>query len=704
MLVEDLSLSPLIKEKLKESGYASLWPPQEKAVKKGLLEGKSLLVVTPTASGKTLIALMAIGRTVLDLGLKAIYITPLKALANEKYEEFRSFFEGIYKSDGKQVSVALSTGDDVALDPAGLGAFDIIITTNERLDSIIRHRVKWMEKVGLFVFDEVHLLDDESRGGTLEFVLTEINSWYSNAQLLALSATVKNYSEIASWLGLDVVYDEWRPVTLLEGVAYDDRIIFSSGDVDLIERRGTLLQDVVYNELKDGGQCLVFAETRKKALELAKSLSTVTKKFSQVPLEQSYPEEEEDTSITRTLRSLIPLGIAFHHAGLPASYRRLVESLFRDNRIKVICSTPTLAAGVNLPARTVIINSIYRFNEDRREPIKVMEYKQMAGRAGRPKYDKVGKCILLAQDEYQVDLYLDRYARGEPEPISSKLLLKDFSTMVLALISILGYASYEKIKEFFDRTLYVKQNGPLDVPVRESIEFLSSNGFILMAKNGKYRTSPLGDLTAKLYVSPRTALSFIRAGDELKKWDDPTLPIICLLASSEDMDPKLVSRRKDEVELYQLLSVEYELEPFLSDDCSSRTFLALYGWVNEQSEQELLDRLGVEPGDMYRMIESARWIVYAYSRLARIIGMSSEAFELPMIRIQKGVRKDVASLASLSGIGRRRARALYEAGYHNLLELSQANEVEIASKAKGFSLVLARKVIREAREKLGLEA
>ncbi len=702
MLVEELELPYVVVKKLKESGYSELWPPQQKAIEKGLLKGKNLLIVTPTASGKTLLALLAASKALLDRKEKVIYVTPLKALANEKFEEFKGFFNGIYAEAGRQIKVTVSTGDDYYVEPSELGEFDVIITTNERLDSIIRHKTKWLSQVGLFVFDEVHLLDDESRGGTLEFVLTEVISWFSKAQILALSATVKNYQEIASWLGLDVVYDDWRPVKLIEGVAYDDRLIYSNGDEEIIERRGTLLQDIVYKELKEGGQCLVFAETRKKALELAKTLSSVSKKYSQVPLEQSYPEEEEETSLTKTLRALIPLGVAFHHAGLPASYRKLVENLFRENKIKVICSTPTLAAGVNLPARTVIINSVYRYNNDYREPIKVTEYKQMAGRAGRPKYDKVGKCIIIAQDEYQVESYLEKYAFGEPEPIASKLLQKGLSSMVLALVSILGYAREEDILKFFERTLYYKQKGPLEEQVLSSIEFLRNNGFIIAVKNGKYKTTPLGDLTSKLYISPRTAISFIRHADKLKDVEDPTLPILCLLSSSEDMEPILTSRKKDEVEMMQILNENFELEEFFDEDCSARTFLALYGWVNEFSEQELMDRFAVEPGDLYRLIESARWIVYSYSKLARIVGISSNFFELPLIRITKGVKKDIASLASLSGIGRKRARALYEAGYHNLLELSQASEQELASKVKGISETLSKKIIREARESLGL--
>jgi len=316
----------------------------------------------------------------------------------------------------------------------------------------------------------------------------------------------------------------------------------------------------------------------------------------------------------------------------------------------------------------------------------------------------ISSTLRLAQDEYQVDIYLDRYISGEPEPITSKLLLKGTSSMVLALISVLGYATAEEIKEFFRKTLYYKQKGTLDFQISEALSFLSKNGFIMLTKNGKYRTTPLGDLTAKVYILPQTALSFIKVADELKKWKDLTLPLLCLLASSEDIEPKLSSRKKDEVELAQLLNANFELEPFFDEDCSARTFLALYGWVNELSEQELLDRFGVEPGDLYRIIESSRWIVYSYSKLARIVGMSGEAFDLPFIRIYKGVREDVASIASLSGIGRKRARALFEAGYHNILELSQAKEAELASKVKGISSVTAKKIIREAREKLGLES
>ena len=152
-------LFDVLSEKLEE-----LRPCQEKAVNAGLLDGKNLLVCTPTASGKTLVAEMAAIKNILDGKGKAVYIVPLKALAREKFKDFKERY-------GAFVKVSLSMGD---LDKSDgyLSDFDLIITTSEKLDSLIRHRASWINKIGTIIVDEVHLLNDPGRGRTLEVTLT----------------------------------------------------------------------------------------------------------------------------------------------------------------------------------------------------------------------------------------------------------------------------------------------------------------------------------------------------------------------------------------------------------------------------------------------------------------------------------------------------------------------------------------------------
>ena len=195
-----------------------LRPAQEKSIKKGLLEGRNLLVCTPTASGKTLIAELAALKSIVEEKGKAVYIVPLKALASEKYKDFKRKY-------GKIAKIALSIGNVDSSDPY-LAEYDLIVTTSEKLDSLIRHHAPWLSGIKTVVVDEIHLLNDTERGPTLEILLTILKQQLKNAQLIALSATIGNAEELAEWLQADLVVDDWRPVKLHKGIYYDGKIEF----------------------------------------------------------------------------------------------------------------------------------------------------------------------------------------------------------------------------------------------------------------------------------------------------------------------------------------------------------------------------------------------------------------------------------------------------------------------------------------------
>ena len=195
-----------------------LRPAQDKAIKKGLLDGKSLLVCTPTASGKTLIAELASVKSIIEGKGKAIYIVPLKALATEKYKEFKKRYDRLFK-------IAISIGDMDSADEYLLD-YDFIITTSEKLDSLMRHRAPWLKYVKVVIIDEIHLLNDAGRGPTLEIIITILKDLLRDVQLIALSATIGNPKELAGWLGATLVEDDWRPVKLFKGVYLDGKIEF----------------------------------------------------------------------------------------------------------------------------------------------------------------------------------------------------------------------------------------------------------------------------------------------------------------------------------------------------------------------------------------------------------------------------------------------------------------------------------------------
>ena len=201
-----------------EKEITSLRPAQEKSIKKGLLEGKNLLVCTPTASGKTLIAELAALKSIIEGKGKTVYIVPLKALASEKYKDFKRRYGNIAK-------IALSIGDIDSTDPF-LADYDLIVTTSEKLDSLIRHHATWLSNIATVVVDEIHLLNDTERGPTLEILLTILKQLLKNSQFIGLSATIGNAQELAEWLNADLIVDEWRPVNLHKGIYYDGKIEF----------------------------------------------------------------------------------------------------------------------------------------------------------------------------------------------------------------------------------------------------------------------------------------------------------------------------------------------------------------------------------------------------------------------------------------------------------------------------------------------
>ena len=227
MKVTDLPIPNEVKQTILATGITDLYPPQEEAIKAGALLGKNLILASPTASGKTLIAEICALKHILEKNGKNLYLTPLRALANEKYQEFQKYTK-IKKPNGKPIQIAITTGDYDSQNP-WLARYDIIITTNEKADSLLRHRAKWMDDITLVIADEVHLLNDSERGPTLEVVLARLMQINPNAQLLALSATVKNAQEAAEWLKANQITTEWRPVKLREGVLNPTEIQFKDG-------------------------------------------------------------------------------------------------------------------------------------------------------------------------------------------------------------------------------------------------------------------------------------------------------------------------------------------------------------------------------------------------------------------------------------------------------------------------------------------
>ncbi|MDP7976621.1 MAG: DEAD/DEAH box helicase, partial [TACK group archaeon] len=462
-------------------GYERPYPPQESALEAGLLQGKNVVITSPTSSGKTLVAEIAIAQNYMkDPTSKFLYLVPLKALASEKYEEFSRAWQQI------GMKVAVTTGDYDSKDE-WLARYDLIIATNEKADSLLRQRPSWLGAVKVVVVDEVHLMNDESRGPTLEAVLTRLMRVLPSAQIIAMSATIGNAEELAGWLNASLVSSDWRPVPLRIGVMRDGKVVYDDGSEREVcgpkDEPSHYVKCLAEDSLKSGGQFLVFANSRRNAVKLARDLAPVTDRYSGNPELEAIAKaisSSDGTELAKELAVLVEKGIAFHHAGLSPEQRNAVESSFKRGLIKGIVATPTLAAGVNLPARRVIIPSIMRYESGfGMAPISVMEFRQLCGRAGRPQYDKEGEAIAFFDRDPEE--FFDVYVRSPPEPIEGHLLQSDeVDFQTLASIAS-GYEdTLDGVVQFFKLSFsgYKASYDYVEGKVKSSLDYLENEGFV----------------------------------------------------------------------------------------------------------------------------------------------------------------------------------------------------------------------------------
>ena len=701
MRIRELPIDQQVVAQLESEGLDQLYPPQEDAIRAGVLEGKNLVLASPTASGKTLVAELSILKHVLERQGKAIYLAPLRALASEKFKEFQRY-SSIKKLSGEHLRVGISTGDYDSSDN-WLGRYDVIISTNEKADSLLRHRAPWMNELSLVVADEVHLLTEHERGPTLEVVLTRLKEINPNIQVLALSATVRNAEELGEWLHAGSVTTEWRPVPLKEGVYHDGELQFRDGSSRTIASgTKTPVLDIALDVLSSGGQALIFTETRRSAVEMGRRASVAVKPRLSKIEERSLStiadrvlSSGEKTRLSEALASQIAAGAGFHHAGLAGPHRGIVESAFRDGRIKILSATPTLAAGVNLPARTVVISSYERFEAGHgRYPISVLEYKQFCGRAGRPKYDKYGESVLIARNQDEADWLMENYVVAQPEKLWSKLAVeKILRPHVLSTVAA-GYAKTEDgLYDFFGRTFYAHQYGPRMIKgkIGEVLKFLANQEMVVM-EGRELTASKFGKRVSELYIDPMSAV-IIRDGlyNRARKMTD--ISLLHLISRTPDLAPR-PRPRGSEMDKLAILAANHSeefmgevpnqfVDPIAYDEFLSelKATLVLTDWTNEITEDQILETRRVEPGDLLRLVQSTEWLVSAAQELGRLFGHKDllAPMELLRVRVAKGVKPELVKLVSLEGIGRVRARMLYGAGLKTIDDIKERSLTELTT-------------------------
>lgn len=681
---------------LRDAGVEELYPPQAMAIEAGVTEGESVVASVPTASGKTLIAELAMLASI-ERGGKALYIVPLRALASEKHREFEQ-----YEEHG--VSIGVSTGNYES-DGEWLASSDIIVATSEKVDSLVRNDAPWIDDLSCVVADEVHLVDDSNRGPTLEVTLAKLRRHNQNLQTVALSATVGNADEVADWLDAELVDSDWRPIDLRTGVHYGQALHFDSGERQELPVRSNEKSTaaIVRDTLDDGGSTLVFVNSRRNAEGAAKRLASVTSGHLTGDEEEqlaAVADEIRDVSDTETSEDLaraVERGAAFHHAGLARAHRTLVEDAFRDRLIKLVSATPTLAAGVNTPSRRVIVRDWRRYDSSvgGMAPLSVLEVHQMFGRAGRPGLDPYGEALLLANSNDELDELFERYVWAEPEDIHSKLATEPaLRTHILATVASGVADSHERLLNFLDQTLYATQT---DEPERlervtdDVIAYLVANEF-LERDDGNLVATSLGHTVSRLYLDPMSAAEIV---DGLRGATEPTAlglyHLVCrtpdmyeLYLRSGDHEEYTMEAYERETEFLGAMPSEFEESRFEDWLSALKTARLLEDWASEDDEERITEHYGVGPGDIRGKVDTAEWLLGATERLAGELGLDiAPAIHEARKRVQHGVGEELIDLANVRGVGRKRARRLYDAGIETRADLREADKEIVLGALRG---------------------
>ncbi len=384
-------------------------------------DGKGVLVAAPTGAGKTVVGEFA-AYSALAHGKKCFYTTPIKALSNQKFQEFVDRF-------GEE-RVGLLTGDTNINSEA-----DVLVMTTEVLRNMLYANSSTLANLGSVVMDEVHYLADKSRGAVWEEVLIHL---MESVQVISLSATVSNAEEFGDWLGevrgaTEVIVSEVRPIPLYQHVLIGDRLVdlfreegrinpeilglerealrhvrtprhrrerFGDSDnrlsrPEIIEKlqRENLLPAITFIFSRAGCDAAV-----KQCLAAGIKLTNTEERLAIAQTASRYTQNlaEEDLEILGYRDWLVALerGIAAHHAGLLPSFKGAVEELFKRGLVKAVFATETLALGINMPARTVVLEKLTKWNGEAHVSITPGEYTQLTGRAGRRGIDIEGNAVV----------------------------------------------------------------------------------------------------------------------------------------------------------------------------------------------------------------------------------------------------------------------------------------------------------------------
>lgn len=748
-------------------GINSIYPWQSECLlKSGALEGKRNLVYSaPTGGGKSLVAdVLMLKKIIENPGKKALLVLPYVALVQEKTRWLRKVVEGIPKTvtkDRTRQSIRKSNRDERTIKVVGFfggskskdiwSDYDIAVCTIEKANALINAAIEENSSKlpAVVVMDELHMLDDEHRGYILELMASKVLSLNENVQLIGMSATLRNPQLLAKWLQARFYISQYKPVPIEEHLVFDNaiypastssmfyktaaqlhnsaqsqehsqsspspcRIIQPSNSKEL---KNPLLNSVVslaHETAQAGYGALVFCSSRLGCERNASLISLVLPQSSEI--EQTIMEKRIDllnnlrstsVGLDHVLEKTVPRGVAFHHAGLTTEERELIATAYDQGVLKVLVATCSLAAGINLPARRVILHGA-RMGADLIGPSLL---RQMKGRAGRKGKDEIGESYLCCQKS-DIEAVAELMEADLPK-IESCLVpgKRGIKRALLEIISVKLATSSESIDEFMNNTLACHTLDPLDIKdmIESSLQELSSCDLVKPSKNNGYTSTRLGKAIVASCLTPEDGL-FVHS--ELQKAlrafvMDEEMHALYLFTPIQQSQAKINWKVfREEVET--LNSSNLRVLEFIGLKFVYINKMAQGGTMKESTTQE------IETARIYRRFYTALQLrdlcnempIYSVARKYEIprgnvqnLAQTCHGFAAGMIkfcermewgalgavlehyrdRLKAGAKCDLLALAEVKYIKSKTARIFWENGFKSVGALAAADISEILS-------------------------
>ena len=588
------------------------------------------LIAASTSAGKTVIAEMFGAYEIRNQKKKFLFLVPLRALANEKYYDWTSsdhhfgnlkigIFTGDYKKDNKNNSIE---------------NYDVIIMTSEMLNHKLRasaQSVELFKKIGVVVVDESHLLTVEGRGDHLEAALMNLSNISPDTRLVLLSATLPNVEQVANWMEKSlngkktyIIRSKYRPCVLkIHTVTYDDT---SSTRASVYEMIDTAC-DIVLRHSAD--KFLIFVHAKK--------------------IGQMFLDELKRRNVNAE----------FHNANLEKDQRANLENKFKnDKSFRVLVATSTLAWGVNLPARRVVVAGVTRGPE----LVPSYDVLQMVGRAGRPAFDPQGDAYVLFPDSKRLDL---EKIVLTPCDIQSKMtttnVLGLYSSMAFHLVYEIYSENVKSIKEannWYDRTFACFQNVKINISILEkTLERLVQIGIIFKDKDETLSIGSLGKISSLFYVDPFDVANW--SSNFTKLFSQERLPDIDVCLSLANTSSNLVGNlsKEDKNDMQKFLEAIAIKQKKYPENVTKIAYL-YYKILNGRYEARHISLYQNLKNDIPRIIEVLKGI----DSIAK--GWKQKDFFTVLAkRMQHGVPAKLVDLIEIKGIGKVKAEKLYNKGY-----------------------------------------